>query len=268
MSKFLPAGMLLFLSIFALECGGQGRGSEAAVAGASQASNPSPGFTVDFTDCIESIGVGLVPTANARALVPAEYVLAGDGGAATPIVVRTSRCGGIAVDGHKARAGSIVQVGAVIVPPDFTGDINSYTFWYYTSNDGLAFRLRSVGVNAQLVDIDYDYRPDVNRYHNPNAFHVEVPWPGDPRFSLSGTVDPSTAPSGSFDANWWKSAVGGDSVKMETHVPVIDIGGADLTVSTKANSSLGQLLGGASAEFPLLQQFNQFHNAQMQVTPH
>jgi len=61
------------------------------------------------------------------------------------------RCGGIAADGHKANPGTIVQIGLAIVPPDFTGDINNHTLWYYTSDALLAERLRKLGIDAQHV---------------------------------------------------------------------------------------------------------------------
>jgi hypothetical protein len=114
----------------------------------------TPGdFTVQFTDCVESIGVGFAPTANLRALIPAEFILAGEGSLLSPLVARTSDCRGIAVDGASPKAGSIVQIGAVIVPPDFTGDINNYTLFYYTSDAKLAHHLTKLGVNIQHVPL-------------------------------------------------------------------------------------------------------------------
>src|SRR5205085_2897144 len=121
--------------------------------------NGSADFAVEFTDCVESIGVTLVPTANARGYVPSQFILVGEGQPVTPLVVRTARCGGIAVAGEKPRPGEIVQVGAVIIPPDFTGDINNYTIWYYTSDPKLATQLRKAGLDAQQVPtIDYNYQ--------------------------------------------------------------------------------------------------------------
>ncbi|MCM3906466.1 MAG: hypothetical protein ND866_32665 [Pyrinomonadaceae bacterium] len=219
-----------------------------------------PGFGVEFTDCVESIGVTLVPTESARAHVPSQFILAGDGQPVTPLVVRTARCGGSATAGHRPRATEIAQIGAVIVPPDFTGDINNYTIWYYTSDAGLALRLRLAGVRAQYVPtIDYDYETD------DNSFSVRVPLPGVPRLALSGTVNPSPMPAGSFVANWWQAALGG-SVKMITNVPVINIGGADLFMTTNEHGQLGQLIGSSSTGFPIIQQFNTFDAAHMQVS--
>lgn len=82
-------------------------------------------FSVEFTDCVESIGVTLLPTEQVEELIPEGFVVVGTGQPVTPIVVRTARCR-ISLDSRPAETGSVVQVGAVIVPPDFTGDINNY----------------------------------------------------------------------------------------------------------------------------------------------
>jgi hypothetical protein len=211
---------------------------------------------VEFTDCVESIDVGLVSTQSARPLVPSPFQLAGDA-TVTPLVVRTSRCGGISTDGHKPKPGAIVQIGLVIVPPDFTGDINNYTLWYFTSDGKLASELNKRGVDAQHVPtMDYDL--------DPGELHVTVPQPGQPRLTLGGTVEESTNPAGSFEANWWKAV--DRTTKMDTKVPLIFIGSAHLTLQTDPNGALGHLLGSGSAGFPLLEQFNTFSSAQMTVT--
>ena len=234
-----------------------------ALSARASADNCEP-FMVEFTNCVESIGVGLVPTEQVQSLVPAEFHLVGEGQPVTPIVVRTARCRGIAVDGNRPNGGSIVQIGVVIVPPDFSGDINNYTLWYYTSDAKLAYHLERLGVAAQHVStIDYDYE------RGSDALFVAVPRPGNPRLSLDGTVIASTLPAGSFEAIWWARVRGG-SARMDTLVPAIFIGTADLTLTTNAGGALGQLIGGSSASFPVLQQFNTFANAQtaVSVTPH
>ncbi len=229
-------------------------------AGPLDAKPPSE-LTVEFTDCIESIGVGLVATESARALVPPGTLLVGEGQPVTPLVARTSRCGGIAVGGRRSRPGAIVQIGAVIVPPDFTGDINNYTFWYETSDATLARALQDAGVPAQHVErIDVDFESTGGAA----PFCVTVRRPGDPRLALDGTVVESQTPSGSFTANWWRQTRAG-SVKMETVVPDIRIGTADLELTTPSRGPLGQLVGGAFLGFPVLQQFNTFGEARMTV---
>jgi hypothetical protein len=226
---------------------------------ASGALDGSANFPVEFIDCVESIGVTLVPTASARAYVPHQFILAGEGQPVTPLVVRTAQCSNIAVAGHGPMAGAMVQIGAVIVPPDFSGDINNYTIWFSTSNAKLATQLRKVGVDAQLVPvIDYDYQS------GNNSLTVRVPAPFESSLTLSGSVLPSPNAAGSFIANWWQQTKTG-VVKMSTNVAVIKIGSANLTLTTE-DDPLAQLFGGSSTGFPIIQQFNTFAAANMQVS--
>jgi hypothetical protein len=226
----------------------------------SQPQQRSSEFSVQFTDCIETIGVGLVSTDAARALIPQDFILVGEGTPVTPIVVRTARCGGISVDGHPTQPGIIVQVGLVIVPPDFTGDINNYTLWYYTTDGELAGRLRDLGLDAQHVQ-NIAYNLDLNA----GALNVNVALPGTPALSLNGTVFESTVPIGSFTANWWAKMKQG-IVKMNTVVPSISIGGANLLLTTTAGNALAGLIGGTALGFPIIQQFNLFSEAHMAVS--
>ena len=219
-------------------------------------------FAVEFTDCVESIGVGLIPTQQVQPLVPAEFHLVGEGQPVTPLVVRTARCGGIAVAGQNSNPGSLVQIGVVIVPPDFSGDINNYTLWYYTSDSKLAHKLQLLGVEAQHVPtLDYEYVAGGGS----RPLFVDVPRPGGPRLTVNGTVIESTNLAGSFQAIWWAKADDG-RLRMDTLVPQIFSGGADLILTTAASGALGQLIGGTSTGFPILQQFNTFPAAHMGVS--
>jgi hypothetical protein len=210
---------------------------------------------------VESIGVGLAPTAQALLLTPSPFHLVGEADPVTPVVVRTARCR-IALAGQPPRVGAIVQVGAVIVPPDFTGDINNATFWYDTDDLGLALHLRLRGVRAQFVPtLAYG----VAAGSGPVPFQVTAPWPAHPPLAIEGTVVRPSGPAGSFVANWWAKA-GDASVKMQTTVPVISIGSADLTLSTTEHSALARLFGTNEVGFPLLQQFNTFAAASMVVS--
>ncbi len=168
------------------------------------------------------------------------------------------------MDGHRGKVGTVVQIGAVIVPPDFTGDINNCTLWYYTSDAKLAHELKKLGMRAQHVPtIDFEQIPSCD--DGPDSFHVTVPRPAKPALRLDGEVTPSGTPAGTFTANW-RVATNRGTVKMQTFVPEIIIGGADVVLTTEANSSLSDLIGGESLSFPILQQFNVFPTAQMDVS--
>jgi hypothetical protein len=222
----------------------------------ARADAPTSGFSVQFTDCVETIGVGLVSTDLARALVPPEFILVGEGSPVTAIVVRTATCGGIAVAGHKPKPGIVVQIGVVIVPPDFTGDINNYTLWYYTSDAKLAEHLQSLRIDAQHV-------PNLESSTGNGEFHLTLRQPGSPLLSIDGLVWPA-APAGSFESNWWVKSSRG-TVKLNTLVPDISIGPADLLLTTASNSALASLIGGTTLGFPIIQQFNPFPAAVMTV---
>jgi hypothetical protein len=226
------------------------------------ASPPTP-FAVEFSGCVETIGVGLALTDHVVALTPPEFIPIPIG-PYSPIVVRTADCAGIAVAGGKARPGTVVQIGAVIVPPAPAGeDIDNYTFWYYTTDEKLARRLQSLGVSAQHAEtIRYDLDPGIVGVDN--SLFVEVRRPGDPRFTLDGTVLPSATQSGSFEAIWWqKTSLG--RIRMDTLVPVIAISSADLVLHTDPANALGALIDGGVPGFAILQQFNLFAAAHMAV---
>lgn len=233
-----------------------------AVTGASRAEDKksdAKGFSVEFTHVVESIGVDLVPTELAQLLVPDDFILAGDGGPVTPIVVRTAHAD-ISINGGRPRRGTIVQIGLVIVPPDFSGDINNYLLDYYTTDARLAHHLNKLGVNARHVEnIDFD----LDRDHGADTAQMTVSVPR--TLSLSGEVAASHTAAGSFDAIWWSQTSKG-ILRMETSVPEIFIGTADLELTTDPDGPLGQLLGGGTSNFVVLQQFNLFRKAQMEVS--
>ena len=128
----------------------------------SAASMPAT-LSVVFSNCVESVGMSLVATECARALIPAPFHLAGEEQGLTPLVVLAVRAE-IALAGQRPTPGVFVQIGLVIAPPDGTGDVNVYTCWYYTSHTHLARSLGQFGVNAQYVpQIDFRYVPSSGR---------------------------------------------------------------------------------------------------------
>ena len=113
-------------------------------------------------------------------------------------------------------------------------------------------------MHAQHVPtLTYDYEA--------GQLHVRVPRPGRPSLSVDGEVVASHVPAGSFRANWWQSGSQG-VVKMDTNVPAIAIGTVNLVLTANPHGPLGELIGGGSIGFPLLQQFNLFSTAHMEVT--
>ena len=109
------------------------------------------GFSVDFTQCTEAVGVGPVSLTTAGALVPAPFsvlpIVAVPSSTAA-IVVRATSCAAVRVDGGAPAATNISQIGVEIVAPDGTGDINNYTVIYVTNDQALAEYLQIAGLPA------------------------------------------------------------------------------------------------------------------------
>src|SRR5215471_6945689 len=95
------------------------------------------GFSVDFTQCTEFVGVGPVDFARASSLVQPVFTTLPVGSSAA-IVVRATSCGSAQVNGGVSVRTIISQIGVEIVSPDGTGDINNYTLIYVTDNAQLA----------------------------------------------------------------------------------------------------------------------------------
>lgn len=221
-------------------------------------------LTVSFVECTESIGVTLAPTAEVRERVPEAYLLPGDGAPVTPLVVRTAHCDGVSIGHHAVGEATLVQIGAFLIPPDGTGDVNTYAFWYQTTNVTLALALRLFfDVDAQFVPrIDYSVgEVDSNGQAD---FGVRVRAPGRPRFTLDGSVTPAGFPAANFVANWWQDTSRG-TVKLSTWVPSGTLGSAALVLDT-SSPQLVDVLGTSTATFPIIEQFNTFGSAAMTVT--
>jgi hypothetical protein len=225
--------------------------------------------TVGFVDCVESIGVGLGPTAVVRPRVPASYILAGDPTQpVTPLAFRTAHCKSITVNGRNSGSHHLVQIGATIVSPDGTGDINNYQLYYYTDSRPLADALRCAGLSVQYdSELDYDYHacdPGVNC-----PLEVDTGY-GRPAFDLKGTVVTSgQTMQVPLVSNWW-SGSGTGRIRMQSSGPdglvTVSFGGADLTATTNSSSDLARLFGSATIGFPILQQFNTVAAGTMKVS--
>jgi hypothetical protein len=218
-------------------------------------------FDVSFADCVESIGVTLAATGSVAARVPPEFVPVGIGTPVTPLVVRTASCGNISVDGKRGRSGSVVQIGAVIVPPDGTGDINNYTLYYYSDDPKLVEALGRAGMALTKAHVAYEFE-DAGAA---SSLEVSVKARGCSALHLEGPVAPVSTPAGSFLANWWTSTRRG-TLKLSTSVPEIAIGSATLALDVSSEGELDELFGGTSITFPLLEQFNAFDAAAMHVS--
>jgi hypothetical protein len=222
-------------------------------------------FDVDFTGCREFVGIGNVPAANARRLVPARYTLAGDAAHAV-IVVRLSECKGTAVGGHKPVAAHVSQIGLSITGAgtDPTADINNYLLWYATDLGLLHGKLRAAGFDADVdKGLVFEFTPTDGA--GDGVLRVAASPPRGPTYEAHGSAMAPTEAPVQFIATWWQGSTGGAMVARTTF-PAIQFGSAVMTLTTTATSALAKLIGGTSLTFPLLDSFNAFPAAHMTVT--
>jgi hypothetical protein len=233
------------------------------VGSTSEALQAGPLFNLKLVDCVESVGVGLSPTALIRPRVPAQYMLASDPSSpVAPTAIRTAHCKHVSINGRDRGDVSLAQIGATIVSPDGTGDINNYQLWYYTDNLFLAAAFNLVGVPAQFTPaFKYGYDADDCAPYTDCAFKASPGPLSRPIFKVEGTVQRSdfymTIP---FVANWWYDGCRG-TIKALSSGPgggpvTLAFGSANLTATTPENSELAQAFGGSTIGFPILQQFN------------
>jgi hypothetical protein len=226
-------------------------------------------FEVDFAGCREFAGIGKVPLASARPLVPARYALApsfdGDTTAAV-IVVRGSACSGTSVDGKKSAAADVSQIGISITGAgtDPTATINNYLLWYATDLGVLNGKLTAAGVDADVdQSLLFQFIGPATPPTNGVLRLASSPPHGPPYTAQGPAVAPTAAPV-PFIATWWQDGKKG-SVEMRTVFPAIQFGSSTVTLTTPAGSALAALIGGTTLTFPFLDSFNAFPAAQMTV---
>ncbi|MFN8442812.1 MAG: hypothetical protein U0175_18695 [Caldilineaceae bacterium] len=208
-------------------------------------------FTVELTDGVESVGVGLVSSERAQRLLPAPFKLANNGEPVTPLVVLAARCQGMAVNSGEAIRGAFAQIGLMVLPPDSTGELNMFTLWHFTTHLTLVRSLQNMGLASQHVpEMGYS----VTLGGKAGSTEITLPAPAQPPFSLAGKMSEPSQPV-TFNGNWWAKA-GNRLLKMNSVVPAATFSESQLTLTTRANNPLGQLIGGDTLNFAILQRFN------------
>jgi hypothetical protein len=215
-------------------------------------------FDVDFENCTEFAGIALVPRANAVPFVPAGYTLAGDTNNAL-VVVRVARCQSAEVDGKETGEITVAHIGVTLNGPDSSADINNYTVYFASDEQKLLTPLKKLGLRGEKIKaIGFTLATD-------GALSIDVNAKHDPDYQLLGTaIAPNAAPT-AFTASWWYDGDAGEKIQMRTVFPAIRFGSASMTLTTPAGSELAALLGGTSLTFPVLDSFNAFPQAHMEV---
>jgi len=235
---------------------------------ASMATQPvsaqARGFSVDFSECTEFVGVGPVDFARASSLVEPAFTTMPVGSNAA-IVVRATRCASAQVNDGPGLPTVISQIGIEIVSPDGTGDINNYTLIYVTDNGQLALAFRLAGLPV-IFDPTLTYEFTYDSTGKSGELYVEGEGLGLPGYFLTGTETDPTGGGSDFKANWWYKGFAG-VIKQASDFPNIAFGAANVSLHTSRESALGKLIGGnTDADFHFLRVRGVYATAHMDVT--
>lgn len=237
-------------------CVAEGPQHQEELQGEQQSALSNKDFDVDFSDCAEFAGIGFVPAASARPLVPASLALAGDAQNAV-LVVRVASCQDAIVDGKSVGPTITSQLGISIAGGDPSSDINNYTIAYATNQARLHARYQAAGLTA-------DKSNDLALSLLAGALRASSSSSHTPPFEVSGTsAIPTSAPT-TFTASWWSDGNHG-VVRSRTAFPNIRFGGSTTTLTTPVGSTLAELLGGTTLTFALLDSYNTFASAHLEV---
>jgi hypothetical protein len=218
-------------------------------------------FNAKFDRCGEYVGIGYVPAARARSLVPSRYALAGDSTNAL-LVVRVASCAEVSVDGKKSGVARTAQIGVMLNGPDASVDINNYLLWFITDLGNLHGKLQAAGIkNGNDQQLKLVFEP----VGGTGTLAINVSSPRFPAFPLLGTAQAPSSPPQSYLANWWADGKHG-VLRMQTSFQELRFGEADLVLTPSPDSELADLIGSPSLSFSVLNSYNEWQTATLQST--
>jgi hypothetical protein len=218
-------------------------------------------FIVKFDRCGEYVGIGHVPAAKARSLVPSQYALAGDSTNAL-LVVRVASCAEVSVDGKKSGQARTAQIGVMLNGPDASADINNYLLWFVTDAGNLHGKLQGAGIkNGNDQQLKLVFEP----VGGAGTLTIDVDAPRFPAFPMLGSAQAPSSPPQSFVANWYADGNQG-ALRMQTSFEQLRFGEADLVLTPSPDSELAELIGSPSLSFGVLNSYNEWQTATMQAS--
>jgi hypothetical protein len=249
--------VLLAVSV-CVGCGAEGLDGETSSeeAGARSSALSNKDFDVDFSDCVEFAGIGFVPAAQARALVPTSYAIAGNAQNAIA-VIRVASCQSAVVDGKSVGPTITSQVGITLAGGNPTSDINNYTVAYVTNQANLHARFQAAGLKT-------DKSNSLSLSLVGTALSASSSSSKSSPFTVQGSAAVPTSAPTTFVASWWGDGNHG-TVQSRTVFPAIRFGSSTTTLSTPAGSELSVLIGGTTLTFALLDSYNTFTSSHLEA---
>jgi hypothetical protein len=219
---------------------------------------------VEYIDCDEFAGVGVVSVASVAPLVPDDYTIVDVGGGQAPFVAQAGRCREIRVNGRRGRPGIFAQVGVSVAPPLTPGQGDFYQLAFATTSARLAARLRALGVNARFAP-RLAYRISAG-----DVLTIDVPRPRPYAFRIEGPIvrpDPEAPPNPLTVFNYYAQSRRAGNILQENAVSGIRFGQGPGVRLVARGRRLRSIVGSAPFAFPFFSAPEVFDRVELDVQP-
>lgn len=216
------------------------------------------GFDVQWNGCTEYVGIGYIPFAKARELVPSDFTLATGPTGKAILVVRATSCSAASIAGGNPQAVRTAQVGISLSGQDPGADINNYLLWFVTDSAALTSKMQAAGIHpgaVQLLTLAYTQLT--------STLALNVTAIGSASYTALGSASAPTSSPVPFIANWFFEGEQG-VVRMHTAFPAIRFGTAHTVLTPTPATEMAALVGSLTLEWDVLDSYNSWSSASMQ----
>lgn len=201
----------------------------------------SAAFTMDATNCRETLV--MVPTGilNARRFVPEEYRVLGEQTGNAVAFVALKKCDDLILDGVSVGPASTADAGILIQSPDRSSGLHYYQSWWYTDNAALWSKLSAQGWVGALVPGGTVSGPVPNTM---GAATFDIPYAKNPLSATASVYARNLPPTN--EATGWQSTPTG-TMTVHKFLASTEFGAGVGTVQAQLPTKGSALIAGPSA---------------------
>jgi len=229
----------------------------------SRRHDPRRNESIEYLDCDEFAGVGVVPSETVAERLPSDFVLLEPEAGLALVVAQGARCREIRVPGSPPRPGVFAQLGVGVIPPLGTGDGNFYQLMFSSTHPGVVRTLRAAGANAVFSRrLSYSISAEAE-------LELTVPRPAGLAWRLDGPLalpDPSSEPAPLTTFNYWHRSERFGNVLQANAVTNIRLGSGAGVALTALGEELEAIVGSEPFFFPFFSNPETFERAELTIT--
>lgn len=169
----------------------------------------APGFSMDGTNCRETLTIVPTGALNARRFVPAEFRVLGEATGAAVAFVGLKICDDLVIDGVSVGRATTADAGIMLQSPDGTDGLHYYQSWWYTDNQALWSKLAAQGWVGAFAPGGSVLGPEAASV---GVASFDIPYAKNP-LSAQGTVAALNLPPVNDATGWQSTPTGTMTVK-------------------------------------------------------